>query len=58
MREIRTSGSEGGAVLTPRSYLYLESRAFRQRNAECGSEYAERGFARGGAGVSSMRGGS
>ena len=26
MREIRSSGSEGGAGLRPRSYLYLGSR--------------------------------
>jgi hypothetical protein len=31
MREIRTSGSEGGAGRKPRSYLYLELRQWADR---------------------------
>jgi hypothetical protein len=33
MREIRTSGSEGGAGRKPRSYLYLELRLCQPRAA-------------------------
>ncbi len=35
MREIRTSGSEGGAGRKPRSYLYRANSAIANRHGEC-----------------------